>query len=156
MTPTRPIPPLIETATSPLLRLRDAILTLLAWGVSAILLRKELALLWDFLRPPVFQLTDDLPGWHVLLGVLLRFQLGLEVLALWVLCWGLSFSLQRRAVRRRAPTSPPVLRWELAAAAGVSEATLASMETIKVLDVDIGEDCRIAAVRPSSPSVVVA
>jgi poly-beta-1,6-N-acetyl-D-glucosamine biosynthesis protein PgaD len=146
MTSSRPIPPLIETAISPLVRLRDRILTLAAWVVSAVLLRNALLLIWDFLRPPVFRLTDDLPGWRVVLGILLEYQLALEVLALWVLCWGLSFSLQRRAVGRRAAITPPVSRAELAAAVGVPVATLSAMEGIKLIDVDVADDARIAAV----------
>ena len=156
MTPRRAIPPLIETATPPRIRLRDWILTLAAWIGCAFFVREELVLIWDFFRPPMFHFTTALPSWRMLLRIVLRHQLGLEILALWLLCWGMSFSLQHRAVGRRAATPPPVPRAELAAAVGVPEATLSAMEEIKILEVDIGEGGRIAAVRAWLPPVAVA
>lgn len=153
----RPVPPLIEAApASRLIRLRDQLLTLAAWGVTALLVRNALALLWDFFRPPIFQLSKDQPEWDVVLEIVLRYQLELQILTLWILGWALLFSLHRRDVNRRDPTTPPVLRSELAGATGVPEATLLSMEEVKLIEVDIGEEARIVAVRPSAQPESVA
>jgi len=146
--PGRPIPPLIEAApTSRLLRLRDLLLTLAAWGFTARLFRNALALLWDFLRPPVFQLSTEKPGWDVVLGLVLHHELELEILALWVLGWALFFSLRRRDVNRRARTTPPVSRAELARLTWVSEPTLLAMQGARLVEAEIGEGGRIAALR---------
>lgn len=150
MTPRgRPPPPLIEAGpNSWLVRVRDLLLTFAAWVVSALLVRDALVLLWDFFKPPVFRLTGtNASGWHVLLAIVLAYQPEFEILALWVLCWGLLFSLRRRDLRRRAKGKPPILRGELADAVGVPEATLLSMEGARLIEADIGEGARIAAIR---------
>src|SRR3954466_5909516 len=150
MTPRgRPPPPLIEAGpNSWRVRVRDLLLTFAAWVVSGLLVRDAVVLLWDFFKPPVFRLTGtNASGWPVLLAIVLAYQPEFEILALWVLCWGLLFSLRRRDLRRRAKGKPPTLRGELAAAVGVPEATLLAMDAVKLIEADIGEGGKIAAVK---------
>jgi poly-beta-1,6-N-acetyl-D-glucosamine biosynthesis protein PgaD len=145
----RPPPPLIGAGSiSRLVRLRDMLLTLGAWGVSALLVQNALVLLWDFLKPPVFRLSEpNASAGQVVLGIVLAYQLEFEILALWILGWGLLFSLHRRDLSRRAKATPPILPGELAAAVGVPEATLVAMEGARLIEADISEGARIAAVR---------
>jgi hypothetical protein len=145
----KPPPPLIEAGpVSCLVRLRDWLLTLAAWVVTGLLVHNALMLFWDFLKPPVFRLTEtDASTWHLVLGIVRGYQIELEILALWVLCSGFLFSLQRRDLRRRAKATPPIGHAELAAVVGVPEATLVAMEGVKLIEADIGEGGKIAAVR---------
>jgi hypothetical protein len=148
-------PPLIEASVSRLVRLRDLLLVLGAWVASALLVHSAILLLWDFLRPPVFQLSEiDAPTWHFLLGIVLVYRIEFEILALWLLCWGLLFSMRRRDLGRRAKATPPILRAELAAAVGVPEATLLAMEGQRVIEADIGAGARIVALRAAAPELV--
>jgi hypothetical protein len=144
-------PPLIEAGpVSWLVRLRDWLLTLAAWVVTGLLVHNARMLLWDFLKPPVFQLTGtNASAGHLVLGIVLVYRLELEILALWVLCWGLLFSLRRRDLRRQAKATPPIRPAELAAVVGVPEATLVAMEGVKLIEADFGEGGKIAAVRAS-------
>jgi poly-beta-1,6-N-acetyl-D-glucosamine biosynthesis protein PgaD len=145
----RPPPPLIETAAfSRLVHLRDLLLTLTAWALSALLVRNAVVLIWDFLDVPLFHLTEtNASAWHLVLGIVLAYRLEFQILALWVLGWGLLFSLHRRHLSGRAPSTPPLLRAELAAAVGVPEATLLALEGATFIEADIGEGGRIATVR---------
>jgi len=156
MTPRqRPPPPLIEAGPiSRLVHLRDLLLTLGAWVVSALLVHNAIVLLLDFLEPPVFRLSEaNASAWKIVLGIVLAYQLEFEILALWVLGWGLLFSLHRRDLSRRAKATPPILPGELAAAVGVPEATLVAMEGARLIEADIGEGARIAAVRVAPEAV---
>lgn len=56
----QPWPPIIDSRHVPLyVRIRDVILTLLAWLVITMLLWELIYLLWDFLSHPIFSLTGS-------------------------------------------------------------------------------------------------
>lgn len=92
-------PPLICGAKVPVwVRLRDLLLTVLAWGLMGYLMRDTLRLTYDFLRPPAFEFTKlSPPAWLDLWGRLQPFAHFVTVLVLWLLFWTLMHGRRMRA-----------------------------------------------------------
>ncbi len=127
-------PPLIRGANVPLwVRLRDAVLTLLAWALLGYLMRETLDLLNDYLRYPIFEFTSAAPpDWQELWGRLRPFSYFIAVITLWLLFWAL---LRGRRLRATAPVPQPVplALAAHAAAFGLDEAALARWTEARVL-----------------------
>lgn len=125
MKPTIPWPPMIGTAHQPAwIRVRDVLLTLLAWVALGWMLATPLALAWDFLFiEPVFTLTRHDPiDWHAKWQLLRPFVAAAGMLVVWVLVWAL---LRTRPLAARTAQPPPAplpladhaARWRLEAQA---------------------------------------
>jgi hypothetical protein len=103
----RSVPPLITSgATSWGVRLRDVVLTLVAWALVALLLRDFFRLSYDYLKYPHFELSEPAPTWDILLGIFLRHHFVLSGLVLWVLSWAFIFSYRRRTLLRHKAQPP--------------------------------------------------
>jgi poly-beta-1,6-N-acetyl-D-glucosamine biosynthesis protein PgaD len=127
-------PPLIEGANVPgWVRLRDWVLTLLAWALLGYLMRETLDLLHDYLRYPIFEFTSATPpDWRELWGRLRPFSYFIAVLTVWLLFWAL---LRGRRLRATAPVPQPapLTLAAHAAAFGLDEAALARWTEARVL-----------------------
>ncbi len=100
-------PPLIGTAHQPTwIRVRDVLLTLLAWVALGWMLATPLALAIDFLFiDPVFELTHHEPvDWRGKWLLLRPFAMAAALLVVWVLVWAL---LRTRPLAARSAQPPP-------------------------------------------------
>lgn len=99
-------PPLISNRTVPAwARLRDLVLTLMAWAFLFFLVRDSLALMHDYLRPPSFEFSNlSPPDWLALWGRLKPFAGFVAVLVLWLLFWSL---VRGRAIAHTPPVPQP-------------------------------------------------
>jgi poly-beta-1,6-N-acetyl-D-glucosamine biosynthesis protein PgaD len=127
-------PPLIQGAKVPgWVRLRDWVLTLLAWALLGYLMRETLDLLRDYFRYPIFEFTSATPpDWRELWGRLRPFSYFIAVLTVWLLFWAL---LRGRRLRATAPVPQPapLALSTHAAAFGLDEAALARWTEARVL-----------------------
>lgn len=113
----RPWPPLVGVTRVPMLiRVRDVALTLLAWATLVYLLRDSIALAWDYLRAPMFELTHlPPPDWRGLAKQLEPYSRFAAWLIAWLIFWGL---VRRKRIRAVPPSpQPPDLPVELQASA---------------------------------------
>jgi hypothetical protein len=98
-------PPIIGTGITPFIRLRDTILTVIAWILVVVLLWEVLELLWDYFDDPIFALTKTHSlSWLGLLDRIGNFALVSLLLVLWLTFWG----FVRRKASRAARTSQGV------------------------------------------------
>ena len=99
-------PPLIVGAkVSRWVRLRDVVLTLLAWLLLAWLMRETLDLASNYLSYPMFEFTDsDPPDWLELWSRLQPFSKFIAALVLWLLFWAL---VRSRRMRTTLPEPQP-------------------------------------------------
>jgi poly-beta-1,6-N-acetyl-D-glucosamine biosynthesis protein PgaD len=140
------------------MRVRDVVLTLIAWVVLGWLLRDALYLAYDYLRPPLFELTarhpELIPGLERL-SIFLAIAVGL-VACLVLLTLGTHRRL-RTAVLSLQPPSLSVA--EQAARAGVEERVVTEARGFKIAIVAVREDGSIseigeAAMRGEVPASV--
>ena len=82
------------------IRVRDWVLTLLAWLALAFFLRLGLLLLWDYFSHPIFELTRmKAPDWGFVWERLSLFVYMILGVVIWIIAWG---------VGRRAAAPPDV------------------------------------------------
>jgi hypothetical protein len=128
-------PPIIGSGkVTPFIRLRDTILTVIAWILVAALLWEVFELLWDYFSYPIFTLskTHSL-SWTALLDRIGNFALVSLSLVLWLTFWGF---VRRKQIRR---TSAPRPRCRFRSSAGNNRALATE------------SDCRSALRRRQSP-----
>jgi len=134
-------PPLIEGAHVPgWVRLRDVVLTLLAWALLLWTMKHTLQLVVDYLRPPHFEFSSMTPpNWIELWYRLAPFFDFVAVLLLWLLVWALA---RGRYLRATAPmTQPPPLGIAAQAADfGLGQETIAPWREARILVVHFGAD----------------
>jgi poly-beta-1,6-N-acetyl-D-glucosamine biosynthesis protein PgaD len=145
-TPLRSWPPLITGARLPRwIRIRDVVLTLLAWFLLGRLLRDPIYVAYDYLRHPIFQLTTAQPlDIRALWERLRYFALISVVLVTWLCLWAL---INRRRLIRcptHAPQPPELSLAEQAARAGIDEKKVNEAREFKVTNVHFREDGAIA------------
>lgn len=99
-------PPLVGADHLPLvIRIRDDVLTLCAWGMLGFMLRDVLYLTWDYFRYPIFELTTaSPPDWLELWQRLDGYALFIAALMTWLLVWG---HYRRDTLAAREHTSQP-------------------------------------------------
>jgi|AATO01.1.fsa_nt_gi hypothetical protein len=138
-------PPLICGAKVPIrVRLRDLLLTVLAWALMGYLMRDTLRLTYDFLRPPPFEFTNlSPPAWLELWGRLQPFAHFVAVLVLRLL-----FSARMDGRRMRATASLPQavplsLAAQAAAACRLDATTLAAWREARMLVVQFDAEGRV-------------
>lgn len=128
-------PPLITGARRPYwVGIRDSFLTLLAWLVLAWLLRDLIYVVYDFFRPPRFELTIAAPDLGALWERLRYFVMVSTVLIVWL---ALHAAIDRRRLQsaERVPQPGPLTIGEEARLAGVDEKTVADARRLKVTSV---------------------
>jgi len=132
--PDLPWPPLIAGANVPAwVRLRDVVLTLLAWALLVYLMRETLHLMHDYLRAPIFEFTNATPpDWEELWGRLRPFSYFVAALTLWLLFWAL---VRGRRMRATAPVAQPasLATKQHAAAFGLENAAVARWTEVRIL-----------------------
>jgi len=154
-------PPLIHGAQVPLWRrLRDFVLTLLAWALLFWTMSYTLQLAVDYLRPPRFEFSSmSPPNWIELAYRLEPFFRYIAVMVLWLLFWAL---VRGRYLRATEPMKqpPPLTIAAQAADFGLSEATVAPWREARILVVHFGADgqpshgdVRLADNRPPASGV---
>src|SRR4051812_31543885 len=142
--PLTPLPPLITGAHRPdWVRFRDTFLTLLAWFVLAWLLRDLIHLVYDFLRPPRFELTIAAPDLGALWERLRYFVMMSTVLVVWLALRAAS-DRRRRLTAERGPQPSSLTVGEEAHWAGVDEKTVGDARRLKVTNVLFRPDGTIA------------
>ena len=99
-------PPVIDAARAPrLVRVRDLLLTILAWALLLYLLRDGLLLVVDYFSDPIFQLTRTHSlDWMTVWNRLYLFLTMSAVTMLWLILWGL---VHRRRLQLAAHAPPP-------------------------------------------------
>jgi poly-beta-1,6-N-acetyl-D-glucosamine biosynthesis protein PgaD len=131
------------------MRIRDVVLTVLAWLFLGWLLRDPLYLAYDFLRPPFFELTASHPDAASRLERLRIFgvvSIGL-VYCLSLLAIGSYRQLRSDACRAQ----PPLLTaGEQTARFGIDESLVAEARRYKIAVVQLREDGSIARIEESS------
>jgi poly-beta-1,6-N-acetyl-D-glucosamine biosynthesis protein PgaD len=149
----RPWPPLIVAAhLPPLVRFRDAALTLIMWVGFAIVLEKEFVQFFRrYLEPfGLAEIYSD-GSWAEYFDQLLPFVLIAAALALFVGIAGLA-SLRRYRRSLRTPQPPSLEAAEQARRAGLDEAALVAARTLPIVTVHLATDgsCRIEPQPPST------
>lgn len=146
--PAREWPPLVGATRIPLyVRLRDVALTLLAWATLFWLLRDAAALAWDFVRAPLFELSERAsPDWADLRQRLRPFTIVSTVLVAWLIYWAL---VRRRRIQAVPPApQPPVLAAaEQAAPLGLDPAAIERWREWRVAVVEFDAAGRPVAAR---------
>jgi poly-beta-1,6-N-acetyl-D-glucosamine biosynthesis protein PgaD len=140
-----PWPPLRVVRIGWFTRLRDVLLTVLAWVTLAWILRGLVYLVFDFLRAPIFELTTALPPnveklWDRL-GILAVLS---AMLAASLLLWAVR-ERSRLGATEQFPAPRPLTIAEQAAAFGLDGAEVTLARSFKVTNVLFQEDGSIAA-----------
>jgi hypothetical protein len=142
-------PPLIRPEqVSVWIRGRDAAITFLAWGLMAWLIRHELRVLIDYIRPPTFQLTRvAIPNWGKFWAQFGGFVIVSGVLMGWILSWG----IRRRRYLYRIPAGiePEMLSAdEQARFWGISSGHVAAARNAQIVRAEFNEEGRLIAFHP--------
>jgi hypothetical protein len=137
-------PPLVwPEQLSVWVRLRDGLITFLAWVLMAWLIRHELSVLVDYFRPPVFQLTRvSTPNWAKFWDQFGGFVILSGVLVGWIVLW----AIRRRRIVFRAPNAPEPAPLALEAHARVwdlSPETVLAARSSKSIRADFDETGRL-------------
>lgn len=138
-------PPLIRGAQVPAwVRLRDVVLTLLAWALLGYLMRETLDLLQDYLRHPIFEFSSAAPpDWRELWGRLRPFSYFVVALTVWLLFWALVRGRHMRATVP-VPQPAPLAQAVHAAAFGLTEDAVARWLEARVLVVHFDAGGRLS------------
>jgi poly-beta-1,6-N-acetyl-D-glucosamine biosynthesis protein PgaD len=152
-TPLRPWPPLITGSRLPRwIRIRDVVLTLLAWFLLGRLLRDPIYVAYDYLRHPIFQLTTAQPlDVGVLWERLRYFALISVVLVTWLCLWALINRRRMILCPTGSPQPPALTVAEQAARAGIDEKKVNEAREFKVANVLFREDGAIAGFEEPIP-----
>ena len=142
-----PAPPLIQAKrVPPWLLFRDLLLTVVAWIAIIQSMRYGLYLLYDYLTPPMFEVTHAkvprlLEMWTPLKG----FVLDALVLVIWLAFWAF-YGTRRFRTKPATPQPAPLPITEHANYLGVKPNELARWRTYCVAVVEFDVDNRIIAV----------
>jgi poly-beta-1,6-N-acetyl-D-glucosamine biosynthesis protein PgaD len=143
-------PPLIGADHQPAwVRLRDVLLTLLAWAALAWMLARPLALAWDFLFiDPVFTLSRHAPiDWRAKWLLLRPFAMAAAMLVVWVLVWAL-LRTRPLAARNAQPAPPPLALADHAGHWGLDPQAVAAWQAPRVAVARFDDAQRLLEVRP--------
>jgi poly-beta-1,6-N-acetyl-D-glucosamine biosynthesis protein PgaD len=147
-------PPVIGSGITPFIRLRDTILTIIAWIFVVALLWEVLELLWDYFSHPIFAFskTHSL-SWPGLLDRIGNFALVSLLLVLWLTFWGF---VRRKELRRTHDPRPvpALLLSEHAAAFGVPPETIERWRQSQVVVVQFDAANRLENVTAKAPAAL--
>jgi poly-beta-1,6-N-acetyl-D-glucosamine biosynthesis protein PgaD len=142
MSPREPLPwpPLVGTKGLPrAVRVRDVVLTVVAWAALGWLLRDAMALAWDWLRAPMFTLTELAPpDWIALRDEIAPYMLFAAVLVAWLIFWAV---VRHRRICALPPSPQPrgLDCAEEAAALALDPAQVAQWREWRTLVVDFDD-----------------
>jgi poly-beta-1,6-N-acetyl-D-glucosamine biosynthesis protein PgaD len=145
-------PPIIDSRkVGPIIRVRDTVLTVIAWIILVALLWEFCYLLWDYFSYPVFQLsrTHSL-DWHAFVDRIGGFALLSLLLVLWLTFWGF---LRRKELRRTHDPSgvSPLALSDHAAIFGIPPETVELWRQSQVVVVQFDASNRLANVTAKTP-----
>lgn len=146
----RPWPPLVGSERVPRgVRLRDWLLTILAWGAFAWMLRDAIALAYDWFREPMGQLTFlQAPDWYVLWSRLRRYVEVAALLVAWIGFWAVYRSRILRPSGQTPVAPEPLDPATLCQHYGVKPAQLQAWQAQRVLTVAVAADGGITVPEP--------
>jgi poly-beta-1,6-N-acetyl-D-glucosamine biosynthesis protein PgaD len=144
----QPWPPMIGTAHQPAwIRVRDVLLTVLAWVALGWMLATPLALAWDFfLVDPVFAFSKHQSvDWRAKWLLLRPFAIAAALLVVWILFWAL---LRARALGTRSaqPSPAPLALADHAARWGLKPQVVQTWRVPKVALARFDDAQRLVAV----------
>jgi hypothetical protein len=93
-------PPIIQSLSVPLfIKLRDGLLTMVAWIILFSVLHDLWWLLYDFLSDPIFHLTrQQAPDWHEIWEKMSRFVYRAGIMMIWITWYGsIRYALKKDA-----------------------------------------------------------
>ena len=145
-------PPIIDSRkVGPIIRVRDTVLTVIAWIILVALLWEFCYLLWDYFSYPVFQLsrTHSL-DWHAFVDRIGGFASLSLLLVLWLTFWGF---LRHRELRRTQDPRPvpPLPLSDHAAVFGIPPETVELWRQTQVVVVQFDASNRLANVTAKTP-----
>lgn len=154
--PPLPWPPLVRTGRVPMsVRVRDIVLTWLAWLAFAWLLRDAAYLAYDWTRPPFGQWNHlAAPDWPVLWLRLRPFMQVVGVIAVWIAVWAL---VRRHALKtqnsdnERTTALDPALH---GSRYSVSMPQLQAWQSRQVVTVDIDSAGHIVCAENLEPNTI--
>ena len=143
-----PWPPLISSAQVPrFVRVRDWVLTFLAWLALAFFLRLGFLLLWDYFSYPIFALTRmKAPDWSLVWERLSPFVYMILGVVAWIIAWGVGRRAQLRQTFDRR-VMPPLSLEEHAASLGLDSGEIERWRQWRVVTVHF-EGNRISTAQP--------
>jgi poly-beta-1,6-N-acetyl-D-glucosamine biosynthesis protein PgaD len=146
-------PPIITfRKVGPIIRVRDTILTVIAWIFLVVLLWDLWNLLWDYFGYPVFELSrTHSVNWHAFVDRIGGFVLISLLLVLWLTFWGFVRRKELRRTHDPRPVSPLPLS-EHAAIFGIPPETIEALRQSQVVVVQFNASNRLANVTPKTPS----
>lgn len=137
-------PPLIYGRTIPWhVRVRDIVLTVMAWAVMTWMLRYMIHLCWDYLRYPFLGMMNaKAPDWSALWLRILPYLIMSLMLIISVWIYGF---LHRKQMRNRKPHAPPeaLSLEEHAAIVGLDPSTIMTWRSWPVITVEHNAHDRI-------------
>jgi poly-beta-1,6-N-acetyl-D-glucosamine biosynthesis protein PgaD len=132
-------PPIIQSHSVPLIiKLRDDLITVLAWVVLIIVLHDLWWLLYDYLSDPIFELTkQQAPDWDLIWQKISGFVYRAGIL----MCWIIGFGAARYALKMNTRVQQPreVNPEELAALYGQTSAEIKHWQNLRSVAVHINE-----------------
>jgi poly-beta-1,6-N-acetyl-D-glucosamine biosynthesis protein PgaD len=138
-------PPIIDSRrVGPVIRVRDTILTVIAWIFLVVLLWELCALWWDYFSYPVFELsrTHSL-NWKAFVDRIGGFALISLLLVLWLAFWGFVRRKELRRTHDPRPVSPLPLS-DHAAIFGIPPETIEAWRQSQVVVVQFDASNRLA------------
>ena len=149
-------PPIIGTGITPFIRLRDTILTIVAWIFVGTLLWELFEVLWDLFDDPILALTKKRSfNWRPLLERIGGFALVSLSLVLWLTFWGF---VRRKELRRTHDPRPvpALLLNDHAAAFGVPPEAIERWRQSQVVVAQFDAANRLENITAKAPSPVSA
>ena len=147
-------PPLISSAQVPrFVRVRDWVMTLLAWVALAFFLRLGFLLLWDYFSSPIFELTrTKAPDWGFVWDRLSLFIYLIFGVVIWIIAWGVGRRAQLRQTFDRR-VMPPLSLEEHATSLGLDPREIERWRECRIVTVHF-EGNRIATAQPEDRTPV--
>lgn len=145
--PKLPWPPIIDSGHVPLgIRLRDVILTALAWLILIALLWQFIDLLWDYFSYPFFTFSrTHSVAWSLLWDRIEIFAVLSGILVVWLVFVGVA-RYQDLSRNKDFRIVPPLPLSDHAASFGISESTVQDWRRHRVVVVRFGAADRIESV----------
>ncbi len=140
-------PPIIDSGkVGPIVRMRDTILTVIAWIFLVVLFWDLCALLWDYFSYPVFELsrTHSL-NWQAFVDRIGGLALLSLLLVLWLTFWGFVRRKELRSTHDPRPV-PPLPLSEHAAIFGIPPETIERWRQSRLVVVQFDTSDRLANV----------
>jgi hypothetical protein len=133
-------PPIIQSDSVPLfIKLRDHLITVIAWIVLISVLHDLWWLLYDYLSDPIFELTkQQAPDWHEIWQKMSRFVDRAGIMMVWVIWFGsIRYNLRKNA--KPIPQPKDVNLEDLSALYGHTSIEIEKWQKLRSVEVHINE-----------------